>query len=112
VASEAQEIYRAWMKRLRITERFPQPDWSIVDLWIARELLARDTPVAEIKALLRLGSPNFPRSHGNPEDYLNRTLARAAFPAAPRRGAVWAAHARPSAAVRTDSARSNSAGGR
>jgi RepB DNA-primase from phage plasmid len=35
VPSEAQETYRAWMKRLRITERFSQPDWSIVDLWIA-----------------------------------------------------------------------------
>jgi hypothetical protein len=112
VASEAQAIYRAWMKRLRITDRFPQPDWSIVDLWIARELLARDTPAGEVQALLRFGSPNFPRSHGDPEDYLHRTLARAAFPAAPRRGAVWAAHARPSAAARADSARSNSAGGR
>jgi hypothetical protein len=110
VASQAQEIYRAWMRRLRISERFPQPDWSIVDLWIARELLARDTPAGEVEALLRFGSPNFPRGHGDPDDYLRRTLARAAFPA-PRRGAVWAVHARPSAAARADSARSNSAGG-
>jgi len=111
VAAQASATYRAWMKRLRITERFPQPDWSIVDLWIARELLARGTPVAEVETLLRLGSPNFPRAHGNPEDYLSRTLARAAFPA-PRRRAVWAAHARASAPAPADSARSNSAGGR
>lgn len=111
VAGHAQEMYRAWIRRLRITERFPQPDWSIVDLWIARELLARDTPASEVEALLRFGSPNFPRGHGDPDDYLRRTLARAAFPAAPRRAAVWAAHASPSAAARADSARSNSAGG-
>jgi len=108
-SAQAQETYRAWMKRLRIAERFPQPDWSIVDLWIARELLAHDTPAAEVETLLRFGSPNFPRGHGNPEDYLSRTLARAAFPA-PRRRAVWAAHARASAPA--DSARSNSVGGR
>lgn len=58
-----------------------------MDLWIARELLARDTPATEVEALLRFGSPNFPRGHGDPEDYLSRTLARAAFPAR-RRGSV------------------------
>jgi len=109
VAARAQETYGAWMQRWRITERFPQPDWSIVDLWIARELLARGTPVAEVGTLLRFGSPDFPRAHGNPEDYLSRTLARAAFPAS-RRRPVWAPHARASAPP--DSARSNSAGGR
>lgn len=108
LAFQAQETYCAWMKRLRIAERFPQPDWSIVDLWIARELLARDTPASHVEALLRFGSPNFPRGHGDPDDYLRRTLTRAAFPAAARRAAVWAAHGRSSA--RADSARSNSAG--
>lgn len=111
VAAQTSATYRAWMKRLRITERFPQPDWSIVDLWIARELLARDRPAAEVEALLRFGSPNFPRRHGDPDDYLSRTLARAAFPA-PRRPAVWNAHARASAPAAADNARSNSAGGR
>jgi hypothetical protein len=110
VAAQAAETYRAWMKRLRILERFPQPDWSIVDLWIARELLARDTPAVEVEALLRFGSPNFPRAHGAPDDYLSRTLARAALPA-PKHRAVWAVHARASTPT-ADSARSNSAGGR
>lgn len=110
-SAQARETYGAWMKRLRITERFPQPDWSIVDLWIARELLVRGTPVAEVERLLRFGSPNFPRAHGHPDDYLSRTLARAALPA-PSRRAVWAAHARPPAPAAADSARSNSAGGR
>lgn len=104
------EIYRTWMRRLRIAERFAHPDWSIVDLWIARELLARHTPAAEVEAILRLGSPDFPRRHGDPNDYLRRTLARAAFPA-PRR-TVWAAHASASAAAATTSPRSNSTGGR
>lgn len=108
----AAETYRAWVKRWRIAERFPQPDWSIVDLWIARELLARDTPVAAVKALLRLGSPNFPRRHSDPEDYLNRTLARAAFPVAPRRRPVCPTHARTSTPAAADNLRSNSAGGR
>jgi hypothetical protein len=87
LAAAAPQTYRLWMQRLRIIERFPQPDWSIVDLWIARELLARGTPAAEVEALLRFGSPNFPRAHGDPEDYLSRTVARAALPA-PRRRAV------------------------
>jgi hypothetical protein len=110
IAALAPEIYRAWMKRLRIAERFAQPDWSIVDLWIARELLAWDTPTPEVEAILRFGSPNFPRRHGHPDDYLRRTLARAAFPAPGP--AVSAAHASASAPARADSVRSNSAGGR
>jgi hypothetical protein len=28
-------------------------------------------------AVLRVGSPGFPRRHSHPEDYLNRTIARA-----------------------------------
>jgi hypothetical protein len=110
-AAQASETYRAWMQRLRIRERFPQPDWSSVDLWIARELLARGTPAPEVEALLRFGSPNFPRAHGDPENYLSRTLARAALPAS-RRRAVWAAHPRASPPAAADSVRSNSAGGR
>lgn len=111
VAAQAPETYRVWMKRLRITERFPQPDWSIVDLWIARELLTRGTPATEVEALLRFGSPNFPRAHGDPDDYLSRTLARAALPA-PVLRPVWATHPRASPPAAADSARSNSAGGR
>ncbi len=109
-AIRALEIYRTWMRRLRIAERFAHPDWSIVDLWIARELLARHTPAAEVAAILRFGSPDFPRRHGDPNDYLRRTLARAAFPAPGR--TVWAAHASASVAAGTTSPRSNSAGGR
>ena len=87
LAAAAPQTYRVWMQRLRIIERFPQPDWSIVDLWIARALLARGTPAAEVEALLRFGSPNFPRAHGDPDGYLSRTLACAALPT-PRRRAV------------------------
>ena len=88
--SVASEIYQAWLNRLRIPQRFPRPDWSIADKWIAKELLRRGTPVAAIETLLRWGSPGFPRRHADPEDYLRRTLARAlcelpgvAFPAPP-----------------------------
>ena len=77
---QATRIYQAWIQRWHIAERFAQPDWSIVDLWIARQLLSQGTPAAQVQDLLRLGSPFFPRHHGNPDDYLRRTVARAAFP--------------------------------
>jgi hypothetical protein len=71
-------IYGAWLQRLRVLERFPQPDWSIADKWIAKELLYRGTPAPQVAAILRDGSPGFPRRHSRPDDYLRRTLARAA----------------------------------
>ena len=79
-AAQASETYRAWMQRWHIAERFAQPDWSILDLWIARQLFSQGTPAAQVQDILRLGSPHFPRRHGDPDDYLRRTVARAAFP--------------------------------
>jgi len=70
-------IYAEWLHRLRIRERFPQPDWSIADKWVAKELLRYGTPAPQVAAILRAGSPGFPRRHAHPEDYLSRTLARA-----------------------------------
>jgi len=79
------------MNRLRLAQRYSPPDWSIADLWIAKDLLSRRTPLAQVHAILRLGSPGFPRRHPDPDDYLRRTLARAAlelqrvpFPARPK----------------------------
>ena len=109
-AAEAIEIYQACLHRWRVRERFPQPDWSIVDLWVARHLLSQGTSVARIHAILRLASPHFPRRHGDPEDYLRRTLARAAFPSPGP--AVCIDHARASAPAPIASACSNSTGGR
>ncbi len=74
----AAKIYVSWLHRLRILERFPQPDWSIADTWIAKELLLRGMPPPQVAAILRGGSPGFPRQHSHPDDYLRRTLARAA----------------------------------
>ena len=108
-AAEAIAIYQACLQRWRICERFPQPDWSIVDLWVARYLLSLGTPPRRIQDVLRLASPQFPRRHGDPGDYLRRTLARAAVPPPPR--AVCPHHAL--ASTRLDaSACSNSTGGR
>ncbi|MGH8648412.1 MAG: DNA-primase RepB domain-containing protein [Burkholderiales bacterium] len=76
-AAAAAKTYASWLHRLRILERFPQPDWSIADKWIAKELLRRATPAPQVAVILRGGSPGFPRRHSNPEDYLRRTLARA-----------------------------------
>jgi hypothetical protein len=75
--SAARDIYQAWLQRLQIPQRFPHPDWSIADKWIAKELLRRGTSVNEVADLLRCGSPGFPRSHADPRNYLQRTLARA-----------------------------------
>jgi len=70
-------LYSDCLNRLRILDRYPCPDWSIADLWVAREFLRTGTPLADVTAVLR-GSPGFPRRHADPEDYLRRTLSRAA----------------------------------
>ena len=86
----AAHLYANWLHRLRIPESFPQPDWSIADKWIAKELLRRGMSAPQAAAILRAGSPGFPRRHSDPDDYLRRTLARAASEleaaAFPRRG--------------------------
>jgi hypothetical protein len=108
--AQATQIYQTWMRRWHIGERFPQPDWSIVDLWIARVLLTRGISPAEVQQILQLGSPGFPRGHSHPVDYLRRTLARAfpGFPA-PGRG-MCAAHAPASTTAAADSDCSNFTG--
>ncbi|HJS99241.1 MAG TPA: DNA-primase RepB domain-containing protein [Terriglobales bacterium] len=73
----ARSIYADWLQRLRILQRFPQPDWSIADKWIAKELLRHGMSPPQAAAILRAGSPGFPRRHSHPDDYLRRTLARA-----------------------------------
>lgn len=70
--------YQHCLSRLRILERYPSPDWSIADKWIARALLQVGTPVPIIAEVLRNGSPDFPRRHGNPDDYIHRTIECAA----------------------------------
>jgi len=85
----AAAFYQTWLQRLCIQQRFPQPDWSIADLWIAKQLLCSGLSADQVKMILRQGSPGFPRRHADPEDYLHRTLSRARtaiaapFPARP-----------------------------
>jgi hypothetical protein len=107
--AEATTIYQGCMQRWHIRERFPQPDWSIVDLWVARHLFSQGKSAVQIQAILRLASPHFPRRHGDPDDYLRRTVARAAFPSPG--GTVCPPHD-PASAARPSSACSNSTGGR
>jgi hypothetical protein len=109
-ASLATEIYQGLIERWHIRERFPQPDWSIVDWWVARYLLGQRWAPAQVQGILRLASPQFPRHHGNPDDYLRRTIARAAFPSP--RAPVCANHARASSRPDAASTCSNSTGGR
>lgn len=101
-AGAAPQLYEAELRQLRIPERFPQPDWSIADKWIAKELLRGGMPPAQVAAILQSGSPGFPRRHADPLDYLRRTIARAARELAESRfsapGAPCvAAHGRPPA---------------
>jgi hypothetical protein len=107
--AQAIAIYQTWMHRWQIAERFAPPDWSIVDLWVARALLAQGLLPDQVQIIIRLGSPHFPRRHTNPDDYLRRTLARA-FPS-PGAAACVAHEGPPAAAARANRARSNSAGG-
>jgi DNA primase RepB-like protein len=109
-ASGAAHLYQACMQRWHIRQRFPQPDWSIVDCWVARHLLRQGWAPAQVHEILRLASPHFPRRHGNPDDYLRRTVARAAFPFPPR--PVCADHARASIRLDPPCTCSNSTGGR
>jgi hypothetical protein len=110
--AQATVIYQTWMHRWQIAKRFAPPDWSIVDLWVARALLAQGWPPDQVQMIVRQGSPHFPRRHSNPDDYLRRTLARA-FPFPFPGGAVCVAHdPTPAAAAPANKARSNSAGGR
>jgi hypothetical protein len=92
IAAQASAIYRGCMQRWRIADRFSQPDWSIVDLWVARHLLSQGMPATRVETILWLASPHFPRRHHDPDDYLCRTLARAAFPAP---GGALCDHRRP-----------------
>ena len=79
-------LYQACLNRFAIRERYPSPDWSIADRWVARELLETGTDPALVGAVLRHASPGFPRRHADPEDYLRRTLRSAAlFSRAPYR---------------------------
>jgi len=48
----APAIYQAWLHRLRIPQWFPQPDWSIADKWVAKELLRVGLPPATVAAIL------------------------------------------------------------
>lgn len=109
-ASVAVEIYSACMERWRIRQRFPQPDWSIVDYRVARHLLRQGWTPAQVQEILRLASPHFPRRHSDPDDYLRRTVARAAFPFP--HPPVCPAHARASAPLDIANTCSNSTGGR
>lgn len=86
--AQASVIYHHYVRLWRIPQRFPQTDWSIVDLWVARHLLSRGVSPAVVQDIVRMGSPLFPRQHGNPDDYLRRTLARAAFPFPPKGDSV------------------------
>lgn len=109
-AGAAAEIYRGCMERWRIGQRFSQPDWSIVDLWVARHLLAQGSAPAQVQEILRLASPHFPRRHADPADYLRRTVAHALSPRPPR--PVCTGHARTLNFADTVKVRSNSFGGR
>jgi len=109
-AQAAVAIYLGCLQRWHIHERFPQPDWSIVDFWVAKHLLGQAWAPAQVAEILRLASPHFPRRHADPAAYLRRTVSRAVSPCLQR--PVCADHARASCLADTATACSNSTGGR
>ena len=59
-AEAHRDHHQSCMQRWHIRERFPQPDWSIVDLWAAaKHLLLQGRSAAQVQAILRLASPPF-----------------------------------------------------
>ena len=66
-----------YLDALRLLDRFPQPDWSVADYRVARFLLQEGIGAAQAADVLQQGSPGFPRSHPQPEDYLRRTVQAA-----------------------------------
>jgi RepB DNA-primase from phage plasmid len=62
-----QKLYQACLQRLRILERYPSPDWSIADKWVARELLQTGMLPATVAAVLRHGSPGSPAAMAIPK---------------------------------------------
>ena len=85
-------LYQQCLDSLGLRRRFLTLDWSIVDYRVARLLLLQGWGAAKVAAILRQGSPGFPRRHADPDDYLRRTVQSAAaslanspdFPARPR----------------------------
>jgi hypothetical protein len=59
-AAQASAIYHYYVHLWRIPRRPLQPDWSIVDLWVARHMLSRGMPPAAVQNIVRMGSPLFP----------------------------------------------------
>ena len=70
--------YQQCLDALRLLQRFPAPDWSIADYQVARLLLQHGCGAEQVAAILRQGSPGFPRRHAKPDDYLRRTVHSAA----------------------------------
>ena len=54
---DAIDTCRFWLQRLGILQPFPTPDWSVVDLSIAKELLRSNLPPPLLKTVLQLASP-------------------------------------------------------
>ena len=75
---QASALYQQCLHALRLRQRFPEPDWSIADYRVARFLLQQHLAAAQVAEVLKHGSPGFPRSHPNPDDYLGRTVRAAA----------------------------------
>jgi hypothetical protein len=71
-------LYRQCLNALALLPRFPAPDWSIADYRVSCLLLQHGWGADQVAAILRQGSPGFPRRHPNPDDYLRRTVQAAA----------------------------------
>lgn len=78
VEARPSPLYRQCLDALGLPRRFPAPDWSIVDYRVARLFLQGGCGAEQVAAILRQGSPGFPRRHAKPDDYPRRTVQAAA----------------------------------
>jgi len=81
---QAIQIYHYWMRRGHVPERFSQPDWSIVDLWVARALLSQGSSGARHSATGQSAvsspprkPPGLPAPHAYPRGFFLCRATRA-----------------------------------
>lgn len=73
--AEYRRVQERWIKI--IEERGQQLDWSAIDLQVSSTMIKNGWHPDSVYDCIRRESPNFPRGHTKPTDYLGRTVKKA-----------------------------------
>lgn len=73
--AEYRRVQERWIKI--IEERGQQPDWSAIDLKVSATMIKNGWDPDSVYDAIRRESPDFPRNHTKPADYLGRTIGKA-----------------------------------